>query len=159
MEETGKKKMACLKGSYTVEAALVMSVTVFVLGALILLTFYLHDRAVAQSLVCEIATAGSTQENEKKCAEAAQKAAGGVSASRFLGSRALSKDVSAGEKKASARVGASFPVPGFAVQYFSGGELSIDASWESAVLSPSETIRLFRGLGELAGNLIEAGKE
>ena len=53
-----------LKGSFTVEAAVLFSITFFVMGALILGTFYLHDCAVCQSVSCEAASAGSNLETQ-----------------------------------------------------------------------------------------------
>lgn len=57
-----------LKGSFTVEAAVLFSITFFVMGALILGTFYLHDRAVCQSVSCEAASAGSNLEHRRNAA-------------------------------------------------------------------------------------------
>ena len=47
------KKRAFWKGSYTVEAALVFPIILFVLAALLILAFYVHDRGILQGLAKE----------------------------------------------------------------------------------------------------------
>ncbi|MCD8104033.1 MAG: hypothetical protein LUF35_03290 [Lachnospiraceae bacterium] len=137
------------KGSYTVEAALVVSITFFVLASLVIATFYVHDRAVFQSMVCEIASAGSGYATESERSSAVSTAQAQVTASRFLGSKEVSGSASAGEKEVTASWSAAYPVPGFAMQYLAGGELLIEASWSCKVADPTDTIRLIRGAGEL----------
>ncbi|MCD7745388.1 MAG: hypothetical protein LUI13_08935 [Lachnospiraceae bacterium] len=145
----GRKQNDAWKGSYTVEAAMVVSITVFVLGALMIATFYVHDRAVFQSLVCEIATAGSIQATQSENADAADAGKAQMTASRFLGSRSLSGSVTSGAEEATASWSAVYPVPGFAMRYLADGNLSIEASWSSRIVDPTDTIRLIRGAGEL----------
>lgn len=137
------------KGSYTVEAAAVVSITIMVLAALILVSFYAHDRAVFQSFACEIAAVGSNYATEGERTSTINSAKSQVSASRFLGSSSLSGSVQAGEEEVTVRWDAVYPVPGFAAEYLAGGELSIDASWTSQILDPTDTIRLIRGAGKL----------
>lgn len=137
------------KGSYTVEAAMVVSITFLVLASLVIGTFYLHDRAVFQSMVCEIASAGSAYATESERENAVSTLKGEVSASRFLGSTELSGNATAGDDEVTASWSASYPVPGFAMQYLAGNELSIETSWTSKIAEPVDTIRLIRGAGEL----------
>lgn len=47
------EKKGVMRGSYTIEAAVLLSMITFVLAALILTAFYLHDRSVCQSTACE----------------------------------------------------------------------------------------------------------
>ncbi|MCC8103055.1 MAG: hypothetical protein LIP11_12655 [Clostridiales bacterium] len=144
-----KKGLRAWKGSYTVEAAMVVSITVMVLASLILVSFYAHDRAVFQSFVCEIAAVGSNYATENERTSAVNLAKAQVSASRFLGSSSLSGSVQAGEDEVTASWSATYPVPGFAMEYLAGGELSIHTSWTSQIADPTDTIRLIRGAGEL----------
>jgi len=137
------------KGSYTVEAAAVVSITVMVLAALILVSFYAHDRAVFQSFVCEIAAVGSNYATESERTSAINSAKAQVSASRFLGSSNLTGSAQAGEAEVTASWGAVYPVPGFAAEYLAGGELAISTSWTSQIMDPTDTIRLIRGAGKL----------
>lgn len=141
------------KGSYTVEAAAVISMTFLVLGALIIAVFFVHDRAVIQSTVCEAAAVGSNYMTQEERSAAAQSVSGSISGQRLLGSQNLAVSVGVGEKSASAWGSAAFPVPGMFVSYFSGGSLDISCSWESSVLDPADVIRKIRGAELVIGNL------
>ncbi len=138
-----------LDGSYTVEAALVVPITFFALAALLLCTFYVHDRAVMQSSACEIAAAGSSFCTSKERKEAMEQARKLLSQSRLLGSSGLKGSISAGEKAASASWSAVYPFPGFVMNYISAGKADIQKSWSCRVLDAAETIRKIRGAGEL----------
>ena len=81
------KKRAFWKGSYTVEAALVFPIILFVLAALLILAFYVHDRGILQGLACETAVAGGNYitENERKAA--ANQVRNQAGPERLMGSR------------------------------------------------------------------------
>lgn len=140
---------ASWRGSYTVEAAAVVSITILILASLLIATFYVHDRAALQSIACETAVLGSNYATNSARTSAAMSAKSQVSASRFLGSRELSGKVSVGEDEAEATWSAVYPVPGFAMEYLVNGELSVQSSWSSQIMDPTNTIRLIRGAGEL----------
>lgn len=142
-------KRKYLKGSYTVEAAVVVTVTILVLAALILCTFYIHDRAVLQSAVCEAASAGSNFATARERKEAVQKITGELNAGRFLGSRGLSGNASTGNKMVVVSWAAEYPVPGFAARYLSQGKLDIQGSWTCKIPDPADAIRKIKGAGEL----------
>ena len=133
-----------MKGSYTVEAAIVVTVTIFVLASLLICTFYVHDRAVMQGLVCEAASAGSSFITEEERKEAIQ----GVE-ERFLGSRGLDGSAASGSKSVTVSWKAGYPVPGFAAAYLSRGELDYKRSWTCKILNPADLIRKIKGAGEL----------
>lgn len=149
--EDGRKigESGSMKGSYTVEAAVVVSVTILVLASLLLCIFFIHDRAVLQSMVCETALAGSGFATEAERKEAVSAASGQIRKGRFLGSRSLSGNVSAGEKEVTAAWSMEYPLPGFAARYFSGGSLRISRSWTSRIQDPADMIRKIKGAGEL----------
>ena len=137
-----KKKY--LKGSYTVEAAVVVSMTIFVLAALILCTFYLHDRATLQAIVCEAASVGSSFATEKDRKEAMQGVVERINAEHSLvGSAAL------GKREVTVLWNAKYPIPGFAARYLTEGELNIRKTWTCRILDPASTIRKIKGAGEL----------
>ena len=142
-----KKKY--LRGSYTVEASFVVTMTLFVLAALILCTFYIHDRATLQASVCEAASVGSNFATEKERKQAAQKVIEDMSEGRLLGSRNLDGNVALGKREAVARWSAEYPVPGFAAKYLAEGSLNIRKTWTCKVLNPASTIRKITGVGEL----------
>ena len=140
------KKQAFWKGSYTVEAALVFPIILFVLAALLILAFYVHDRGILQGLACETAVAGSNyiMENERKAAaEQVRKQAG---QERLMGSRSSQGHVAFGSSEVYARYTAVCPVPGMVMRYLSGNQLKISKSWQVYTLNPSEWIRKKRGI-------------
>lgn len=139
----------CLKGSYTVEAAVVFSVTFFVLAALIICMFYIHDRAVAQGAACEAAAAGSNFIKTKDRREAAEKVEVQVGETRFLGSRNVGSNVAVGDKEVDAVWKGKYPIPGFAAKYLTGNVFTIYQTWSSKVFDSAESIRKIRGIGEL----------
>lgn len=138
-----------LKGSYTVEAAVVFSLTFFVLAALLLAVFYLHDCAVAQSAACEAAVSGSNfakAEDRKAAAEEVKKQ---ISGSHFLGSRNVTSSTTIGTKEVSAIWQGVYPVPGLAAKYLSGNRFAIRKTWKSQVTDAAEMIRKIKGIGDL----------
>lgn len=74
------KKRAFWKGSYTVEAALVFPIILFVLAALLILAFYVHDCGILQGFACETAVAGSNYitENERESGSKSGTESGGA---------------------------------------------------------------------------------
>lgn len=154
MKRICKTEAAYMKGSYTVEAAIVMSLVFFVLSAMIFCAFYLHDRAVFQSSACEIAAVGSNFATLKERQEAVAKAKKKITAKRFMGSRNPDGSASAGKNETTSSWTAVFPIPGFAAKYLAGGKITIQKTWSAEVLDPADTIRKITG----AANLIGAGK-
>lgn len=151
--ETVKPETAVqeLQGSYTVEAAVVVSLVFFVLAALILCTFYVHDRAVFQSAACEASSAGNNFITAKERKEAMSEVKQRMTQSRFLGSKNIKGNTATGKKEASSSWSAVYPFPGFVMKFISGGRLEIRKSWSSKILNPADTIRMIRGVGELIG--------
>ncbi len=149
--DADRLKTAGLKGSYTVEASILFCMIIFMLGAILLAAFYLHDRGVLQSSACEAAAAGENGYGQGERTGAAVKVKQQMSAGRLLGSRGLSGNLSVGDDTVTCSWRASFPVPGFAARYLSGGMLSADTSWSVRHIRPGREIRLIRGIGKLLG--------
>lgn len=145
-----EKYIKNLKGSLTVEACFIVSLTVLVLTALIYCSFYVHDRAVLQGLVCEIAASGSNSLTAKDGQQAAERLKSNIRSSRFLGSRSLKGKAQVGNEKAEASFSGNFPVPGLAMKFFSGNRLALSASWSCEIQNPAADIRKIRGLADLA---------
>ena len=133
------------KGSFTAEAAAVISISFLVLGTLLLTVFFLHDKAVFQGIVCETASAGSNFAMEKERAEAADNMRKGVQGQRFLGSRNLSVTKETGDKNVSVSAGADYPVPGMFMRFLRDGKMQIRCIWNCRILYPGKTIRQIRG--------------
>lgn len=139
------------KGSYTVEAAVILPLTVLILAAVLLTAFYIHDQSMAQGIVCEIAaTAGNCrteQERQEKAAQLRNK----VTSSGFLGSRGVHASTAVGKSEIHAACTASYPVPGIAAQFLTKGEWKTDKSWQLKVTDPVKTIWQIRGVKGLIG--------
>ena len=144
-----KKRSVVLKGSYTVEAAVIVSVIIFVLGAFLICAFYVHDRVVLQSISCEAATAGCIFVTEEDRKSASEQISSSISAGRFLGSRDLNGNVICGKKQAVSTWHAVYPVPGFAAGYLVDNVLEISVSWTGKTIEAAEWIRKIRGAGKL----------
>lgn len=125
------------------------SMTFFVLAALLIVTFYVHDRAVIQAITCEAASAGSNFITQKEGSSAAARVKKQMKAARLLGSKGLSGSAAVGTKEATASWKAAYPVPGMIMKYLDRNRLSIQARWTSRILDPADTIRKIRGAGEL----------
>ena len=138
-----------LKASYTVEASVLMSITFFVLTALLVCTFYLHDRTVMQSFTCEVAAAGSNMATSKEQEQVTSALKKSFTKQRLLGSRNVSGKVTTGNKKTSASWSGEYPVPGIAMKFLTGNKLSIEVSWSSESIQPADTIRKIRGIKKL----------
>ena len=133
------------KGSLTVEAAVVISLSFLVLGALLLAVLFVHDRAVFQGLVCETASVGSNFAMQEERSEASEAICKEIKKTRFLGSRNISAQKGAGEQNVSVTAAADYPVPGLFFRFLKKGKLQITCSWNSRVINPGKTIRRIRG--------------
>ena len=115
-----------VKGTYTVEAALVMSLIVFILAALLYLAFVLHDCAVLKGYLCETAACAAHVGTEKE-EEAGRTCLNRMTSKRFLGSRAISSSLQAGEDTITVSGSASYSLPGVVSPFF-GGKTSLSFS-------------------------------
>lgn len=140
-----QKRSAVWAGSYTVEAAVVMPLILFVLAALLICAFYVHDSGVFQSMVCETVSAGCNFITEAERKDAVEQQRAFVRESRFLGSRGIFAQASCGKAKVSAVCSAEYPVPGFAAKYLYGSSLQIRKQWEGQMTEPAKVIWLIRG--------------
>lgn len=138
-----------LKGSYTIEAAAVISLVFLILGTFLICGFYIHDKGVLQGIVCEMAAAGSNFSTEKERKQAVSEVKQYISKNRFLGSKNIKGSASIGKKETEASWQSIFPVPGFAMKYLIGNRLKIEKEWKSKVLDPSKTLWRIRGAEKL----------
>lgn len=150
-KDKNKSSRICdsLKGSYTIEAAAVISLVFLVLGSLLICSFYIHDKGVLQGIVCEISAVGSNFSTEKEQKAAVNAIERNISKSRFLGSKNVKGSISVGKKEITATWKTIFPVPGFAMKYLANSKIEIEKEWKSRKLDPAKTIRLIRGAEKL----------
>ena len=133
------------KGSFTAEAAVIISMVFLVLGTFILSIFIVHDKAVFQGLICETAVAGSNFAAKEERSEEAEKVRKEINSKRFLGSRNISSVKGIGEKTASASAAAEYPVPGMFLRFLRDGKVQIRCTWNGQMIYPGKTIRNIRG--------------
>lgn len=143
---TWLREWGAWKGSYTVEAALVLPIVLFVLAALLILAFYVHDRGVLQSLACETAVAGNNYITVSERKAAAEQVKHQAVSERLMGSKGSGGHAAFGKSEVYVRYTASYPVPGMVTRYLAGNQLQIAKSWQVHTVSPSDWIRKQRGI-------------
>lgn len=143
------------KGSYTVEASVILGILFWILGTLLISGFYMHDKEVLQSISCETAVAGSIFARQEERDGAAGHAKNSVTGQRLMGGKNLASSVTTSESQSSSEWNAVCPVPGFAARYLLQNQLNIHKSWTSKVIRAPRWIRTIRGVGEL----LTGGKE
>lgn len=129
-----------LKGSYTVEAALVMGILLPLLAGIIYLGFYLHNDAVMKGAAYELAVLGCLQDDEEKRKTAVEERKQEIIGRAFLGLTEVRAEVSLGEEKVSASLRGTFRVPGLVMRYFCGNQLELSADAELTVADPGKQI-------------------
>lgn len=145
----------CVKASFTVEAALLMTILLPTLVALLYMIFYVHDGSVMQGAACEAAAMGSNLILEDDRERILEEKAGGLAAGRFLGTKGTKKTVTVGKNQVSVQYSGSFSVPGLVAGLIAGNELSVQRGWERKVFHPAEEIRKIRGLKDMIDTIRE----
>lgn len=142
MGKRSLRKESMRRGSYTVEAALLMGILIPLLAAVIYMGFFLHDRAFLQAAAAEAAVGASlaADENTGQSAGAAQRLAAG----RMLGVRNLSGNLLAGEKEAQVFYEGDFLIPGLIVRFFGKGSIQIRTQAALGIERPSKRIQKIR---------------
>lgn len=130
------------KGSYTVEAALLMGLILPVLVGIIYMGFFLHDRSFTQAAAHEAAVYASLHADDKKAD--AESAAGRLIKGRLLGTADMSGSSSADEKSVQISYHGNFKVPGMVMQFWAKQE--VVSKVNLTIERPSRRIRKIRGL-------------
>lgn len=157
-KEKGKEKnlkAAVLQGSFTVEAALLMTILLPVLVSVIYLSFYIHDRAVLQGIGCEIGAMGSNLRQEKRAEAILKEKQRELSKNRLLGTRNMEKSLSVSEHQISVTFSGSYLFPGLIRKLIGGNRLGIRRSWSRELYHPAKLIRKIRGLNDMVDTLKE----
>ena len=144
-----KKNSRVLNGSFTVEAAVLIPLTVLLMAAIILAAFYIHDRAVLQGNACECAAAGANTLTQSLQAKEMARTKALIKAGRLLGSRNRSGLVSAGGERTEAAWTAEFPIPGMVGNLFADSRISISVSWHQERILAARKIRIIRGISRI----------
>lgn len=129
-----------LKGSYTVEAALLMVLIVPLLAGMIYLGFYLHNGAAMQNAAYEMAALGSLHYSEKDREEIVKDRKQEIVSHLFLGIQGIEAEIHIGKKRITADFRANLQVPGLVMRFFCGNSLEVRGHAELPVPQPQKTI-------------------
>ena len=145
-----------IKGSFTLEAAVLVPLTVLLMAAVILASFYIHDRAVLQGNACECTAAGANALTQPQQARAMSSAKSLIKAGRLLGSRNRGGQISAQGDHAETIWTAEYPIPGMVGSLFADRQIPISVSWSQEKIHAAGKIRIIRGISKILKN---TGKE
>ena len=124
-----------LNGSFTVEAALLMTVLIPLLTALIYLGFYQHDKVwIANKTRTEAMEAALDTDRKNQTDWSGVLACGNVSGG-----------VKRGKNKVTATGKATFRIPGFVARFFMGGQMEINSKAEVSVKNAKKQERYHHG--------------
>lgn len=142
-----------LKGSYTLEAALLMTIILPLLAGILYLGFYLHDQAAIQNAAYELAVLGSLAGGEKDMQARMERRKQEICQETYLGIRGVKARVQMGKKKICVEIQGTFQTPGLVLRFFGEKQIRVRGASELAVINPANTIiRLNRIRKGIEGN-------
>lgn len=127
------------------EAALIMTILLPVLVAIMYAGFYLHDRGVMQGAVCETAAMASNLRLEQNREALLQKRIREKLEHRLLWTRLQETGAALGKKRVSVTCRGTFAVPGLIARLMSGNSLELEAVGKQELYQPADMIRKIRG--------------
>ncbi len=134
------------KGSYTIEASLLMGVILPVLVGIIYMGFFLHDKSFTQAAAYEAAVYASLHADDKKTD--VNDMANRLIKGRLLGTGGVICQSSAGEREVKVSCRGNFTVPGMIRQLL--GQQQISSEVVLSVERPSKRIQRIRGVIKIA---------
>lgn len=149
-----KESATLLKGSFTVEMTLLMSIILPILIALLISGFYVHDRAKLQAVSCELAARGSCLVLEKNANAKLSKTAG-VLKKGSMWTRNVQASVSCSEDEVFAMAQGTFPFPGYSAAFLGSNNSLCTGEWERKIYHPASLIRKVRGIEALYDQIFE----
>lgn len=143
-----------MRGSYTVEAALLMGIILALLVAVIYLGFYLHDRAFLQGAAHEAAVYACLHADDQ-AAEAPDVGAAAQSLiqGRMLGTRGVSADLAADGKTVDVGYSGEFQTPGFGGEFFGMHSIAVRSAVSLTTRHPSRRIQMIRGIAKVIDSI------
>ncbi len=141
-----------LRGSYTVEASLLMGILLAVLVAVIYMGFYLHDRAFLQGAAYEAAVTACLHQDDVEpdaSLTVGAKRAQALVKKRMLGTRNATAAETLDEKTVRVTCAGNFRVPGMASKFFGKKKLSVNAGVTLTTMRPSRRIQKIRGVAKV----------
>ncbi len=148
-----ESKRRTLQGSFTVEAALLMTILLPVMVALIYASFFLHDRTLLQGAACEVAAMGSNLAEEKDIESRLNEIRKQLVSARLLGTENVHSTIALGEDNIEVSYQGKFSLPGLIENLFGSDSLNISRSWKRKQYHPADTIRKIRGLEYMADTI------
>lgn len=133
-----------LKGSYTVEAALLMTLILPLLVGIIYLGYYLHDQAVMENGAWELTTLCMRQETGEERNGKEQEIR-----SRLLGTENVSIQVNKDNSYVTVLLRGSLPVPGLAMRFLCRNNLPLEAEVRRRYVDAGEIVIRTKLLKEL----------
>ena len=143
-----------VRASFTVEVAMLMTVILPVLLALIYLGLYLHDRGVLNGAAQETAAVADLN-HWKKSGNSNLAGRARKLADRTGPSGKAEASVSVSDHQVTAAYSASMKLPGLLPKLFGKGTLDTGAQAQRSLLKPADTIRKIRGLEYVSEMLAE----
>ena len=129
-----------LKGSYTLEATLLMTIILPLLAGILYLGFYLHDQSAMQNAAYELAVLKSLGSEEKDMEYRVEKRKQEICQETYPGVYGVQARVYLGEKKICADIQGIFQPPGLVLHFFGGKQIRIRGHSELAVMNPGNVI-------------------
>ena len=142
-------KKRALKGSFTVELGLLMTLILPVLTALLYLGFYMHDRAFLTGAALETACAAALNWGEDTREAAAEKKKEEFLERELLGTSGLQGSVSIKGESVEAEYSGIFELPGFVSGLFGLDSLRIQANAGMDLKNPRREVNRIHSLAAL----------
>lgn len=131
-----------IKGSFTVEAALLMAILIPLLTTLIYMGYYLHDRVWLQNAALETAVKLSIKEDSAS-----------TDWNGMLWKEQIQKSATKQKNAVTVEVCGEFQMPGLAARFLTDGRLSLNYSVKKPVLHPKKEIQKWRNLEIIKGGM------
>lgn len=152
-------KSAWRKGSFTVEASLLMAILIPLLVGMIYLGFYLHNRAFLQGAAYELAQIGLLYDREEDAVRAMEERSRQLLDGYLLGGGRWTGSVSLEREEVQVTLRGSLQAPGIAVELFLGDRLTMQACTalkrKKPALSVLRRSRMENRKGEWNGSVLQ----
>ena len=129
-----------MKGSYTVEEALLMTVVIPVLTGILYLGFYVHNCSLLKNAAYETAVYASLCQGQEESRKLVEKKRTELVVGRLLGVPEVSGRAVFEGDKVTVQYRGQMQLPGLVVRYFSGSALEIEGGASLTLLKPGSTV-------------------
>jgi len=134
------------RGSFTVEATLIMTILLPILTALIYTGYYYHDRGVLQAAACEVAACADNLQDTKDLQNKLNQLAVSLTDSRSIAVSSLRRTVSLSDSRVEVTCSGTLSLPGLIAPLFGKSTLSIRETCRRDLTQPTDIIRKARGV-------------